>query len=121
LRINASTRPWTQLLLRRVSFTQIKNGPVSRAVGVAAAEAANYQITTFLSPPRTIVSPALHWKAVAKASMLDGAPIARSAAGACGSVFNRTSSASGRMLPRQIVAKFRKERWSGVKPSIGAD
>jgi len=48
-------------------------------------EATDYQIFTCLSPERTIFAPGLHWNAVAKASMFDGAPIARSEAGACGS------------------------------------
>src|SRR5690349_2436124 len=40
-----------------------------------------YQITTCLSPLRTMPSPALHWKALAKAGMFDGAPSARNMAG----------------------------------------
>ena len=74
----------------------------------------NYQIFTCLSSPRTIASPGLHWNAVANAGMFDGAPIARSDAGACGSVFSRSKACFSRMLPRQTRAQLRKNRWSSL-------
>ena len=44
----------------------------------------------------------------------DAEPIARYCAGACGSELISTSSRSGRVLPRQMRARLRKKRWSGV-------
>ena len=46
----------------------------------------HHQITTCLSPSRTIGSPGLHENAAANAGRFDGAPIARKLAGACSSV-----------------------------------
>ena len=40
--------------------------------------------------------------------------IARSEAGACGSVFRRSSASFSRMLPRHTRAQLRKKRWSWV-------
>ena len=87
-------------------------GPAAAASGDSAAWA--YQIFTCFPPSRTIASPLLHWNALANSGMFDGAPIARNFAGACGSVLSRVSCASGRMLPRQTRAQFRKKRWSWV-------
>ena len=46
-----------------------------------------YQIFTCLAAARTIASPVLHWNALAKVGMFDGAPIARNFIGECGSAF----------------------------------
>lgn len=46
---------------------------------------ADHQIFTRLSSGRTIASPALHWNALAKLGMFDGAPMARNFIGECGS------------------------------------
>src|SRR3546814_5932325 len=76
----------------------------------SAARGVHHQITTFLSSPRTIASPALQSKASANTGMFDGAPIARKLAGACGSVVRRTFNSSGVKLRRHTVAQLRKKR-----------
>src|SRR5690606_33618777 len=77
----------------------------------------DYQMTTCLSPARTIGAPALHWNAAAKVGRFDGAPMARNCAGACGSVARRTLAFSAVYLVRHTVAQLKKKRWSRVKPS----
>jgi hypothetical protein len=55
-----------------------------------------YQITTLVSAPRTIASPALQLKALAKLSMFDTGPMVRKLDGECGSVFTCSFTASSR-------------------------
>src|SRR5690606_30691230 len=83
----------------------------------ASPQGGNYQMTTCLSPVRTIGEPALHWNAAAKVGRFDGAPMARNCAGACGSVARRTLAFSAVYLVRHTVAQLKKKRWSRVKPS----
>src|SRR6476659_6576860 len=75
----------------------------------------DHQMTTRLSSDRTMLSPGLHWNACANDGSLDGAPIARKFAGACGSVFRRTFSSSGLKLRRHTVAQLSQKRWFSVE------
>ena len=65
-------------------------------------------------------SPALHPKAAANWGMFDTGPFVLQRPGECGSVLILTRWASGVMFCRQIWAHARKNRCSGVKPSISA-
>ncbi len=70
--------------LRRAIAKGNEKAPHSRAGPLlsdrgnqTAVMSATYQIFTCLSVERTIGSVGLHWNAVAKTAMFDGAPIAR--------------------------------------------
>src|SRR3546814_15170778 len=73
----------------------------------SAARGVHHQITTFLSSPRTIASPALQSKASANTGKFDGAPNARKLAGAAGSVVRCTTILLGGTLrhPTLTVAQ----------------
>ena len=63
-------------------------------------------------------SPSLTSKALYQASIFTGAPIDLNLPGECVSVIISCASVWGKVFPRQICAKARKKRWSGVNPSI---
>jgi hypothetical protein len=81
---------------------------------------AYYQICGRSESGRTIGSPGLHPNAFANSGMFASGPLTRQRAGAWGSVSTCCRSASGRAFVRQTCAHERKNRCSGVKPSIEA-
>lgn len=62
----------------------------TRAIGHTGRGSLDYQI--LIGSLRTISEPGLHWNALAKASMFEGAAKARIFGGACGSVLRRISA-----------------------------
>src|SRR5438105_15757646 len=77
-----------------------------------------YQIWQRLSGGRTIVSPALHWKAAANCAMFESGPLTLKRLGGCGSVTTRRRGSSGRVLLAQTCAQPRKKLASVVERSI---
>src|SRR5262249_5903183 len=78
----------------------------------------HYQIFTRLSGGRTIAEPSGTLNAFWNSGMFASGPFTRNCAGECGSVVSRSFWSSSRIFDRQIAAKERKKRCSGVSPSI---
>ena len=81
------------------------SGPAENYLG-------HHQITTCLSPPRTIGSPALHGTPRRTPACSTARRSRGMRSGACGSVLSSTFRYSGVNLLRHAVAQLRKKRWS---------
>ena len=97
------------------------SSPVHAATGVKKNPAhcgSPYQILQRNASDRTIGESALQPQAFANDGIFDTGPFALKLFNGCGLVATIMRPYSGRKLPAQICANARKNRWSGVKPSI---
>src|ERR1035437_8475888 len=80
----------------------------------------SYQILALSASGRTIGSPSLHPHAALNSGMLLNGPFTRHIDGACSLEFTCVRKACGRYTSRHTCAQPRKNRCSGVNPSIFA-